>query len=109
MTGSVDKTVRHDVEHGINQKRVLEIRYKDDRYRLVEPLYTFVSKEDVELVLTWQVAGYHFDGQLPDFRSFHLFEIKEAKILESHFEPPPHHKDKLAALEPVKVLVSITD
>jgi len=50
---------------------------------------TYGNFDGVEHVLVYQVGGESRSGKLPDWRRFKVSDMRDVRMLDEHFSPPP--------------------
>lgn len=97
----------NELEQAIKERLVLEVSY-DGGMRLIEPYVLFVDKEGCKLVRVWQVDGFtHHPGSLPQWRSFKVEKISEARVLRTYFEVRPDLHVAMEGLDVANVVARV--
>jgi len=50
---------------------------------------TYGNFDGVEHLLVYQVGGESRSGKLPDWRRFKVSDMRDVRMLDEHFSPPP--------------------
>jgi hypothetical protein len=95
-----------ELEQAMAQRLVLEVRYNGGM-RLVEPYVLFEDKEGERLLRVWQIGGYSSTGKIPNWRSFKVASIADARVLRTPFIDAKAKAADVQAPGAVRILASI--
>ncbi|WP_051443974.1 hypothetical protein [Afipia sp. P52-10] len=73
--------------HALHKRLVLALRYRGHR-RLVEVHTVGITREQVEIMRAWQVAGGSVSGQPVGWKLIHLAEATEPEITDQPSQAP---------------------
>ncbi len=75
----------------IKDLRKLEIHYKNDLKRIIEPHAYGYDKNNNKLLSAYQTLGFSTTGNIPNWRLFKIEHIKYITELNEHFQPIPDY------------------
>jgi len=75
------------LRHAIDDRRLIDFLLHGLR-RVAQP-HTYGNFDGVEHLLVYQVGGESRSGKLPDWRRFKVSDMRDVRMLDEHFSPPP--------------------
>jgi len=82
------------VDKAIRDHLVVEMPYRGGM-RICNPYYRAMTPEGEQYVLAWQIEGSTSSGDLPNWRSFHLSELGDVRLLNTTFNVVDQARDEL--------------
>ena len=80
-----------DLVEAVRAHRLVELEYRGQGTRLVEPHAVYRTSSGALRVEGIQVSGVTSSGTLPGWRDFALMKITDVRVLDAEFEPSPDY------------------